>query len=220
VGALPQPETPLAPAATSPPAPAAVAEVSGAAPTKDARTTFPHDIAPSSEPASRGVARRFELGLGVGAAVPQTVAAASFLAAWVPADSGLGLTAAFTIATSREQPLADGRLAWRRWPLAGGLVFRAPLGRAVVDLEAGGALAWSHLSGRGFPSTSSADDFALGAFGSLRVAGASGRIVPFAAATGYGWFARSIAFVRPEGGGELELPHYDVLLVAGLAWRP
>src|SRR5262249_16055347 len=79
VGALPEPEKPLAPPATSPPSPAAAAEAKGAAPTTDDRTPFPHDITPSSEPASQEVARRFELDVIVGAAVPQTAAATSFL---------------------------------------------------------------------------------------------------------------------------------------------
>jgi hypothetical protein len=218
LGALPQPE---GGSAANPPAPPSTAgDTRGDVPTAPTATTrFSNDIAPPDARPSESVPRRFELGLGVGAALPQASAAASILAAWVPTGSGLGLAAAATIATPREEPLADGRLQWRRWPVAGGLVLRAPVGRVVLDLVAGGALAWSHLTGRGFPSTSSADDFTLGAFASLRIAGASGRLVPFVAATGYGWLAHSVAFVRPEAGGDVELPRYDVLLLAGLAWR-
>jgi hypothetical protein len=211
VGALPQRQ----------PEPDAKPIDTRSATTSEPRARFAHEVATPETTPPRGVSRHIEpgLGVGVGIAGPKAAAVASLVAAWIP-SSGIGLAVSATLASTREQPLADGTLAWRRWPVAAGLVLRVPLRGALLDFSGGGAFAWSHLVGRGFPSTSSADDFALGAFASARVASSEGTLVPFAALTGYAWLARSAAYVRPEGGAELDLPRYDFTLVAGVAWRP
>jgi hypothetical protein len=219
------PSTEVTPGATDAkppsPTPTPTAHAEGE-PAADTSATLPtHDSAPAQDGPTQAP-RRLEPGLGVGVGLsgPRAAATVSVVVAWVPAGSGVGLAASATVASPREQPLADGKLQWWRWPATVGLVLRTPAARAIVDVTAGGALAWAHLNGRGFPSTSSADDFTLGAFASVRIAYATGRLVPFAAATGYGWLARSTAYVRPDMGGDLDLPRYDVMLMAGATWRP
>jgi hypothetical protein len=221
VGALPPTQAP--PGAAQGAAPSALPPIrTEREPVKDtAATSTEHDNAPADGgPAAAPRWIEPGLGLGVGLSGPRAAATASLLVAWVPAVSGVGLAASATIASPREQPLADGKLLWWRWPMTAGLVLRTTVARTIMDVSAGGALAWAHLNGSGFPATSSADDFTLGAFASFRIAPARGRLVPFAAATGYGWLARSVAYVRPEAGAELELPRYDVMLMAGVTWRP
>jgi hypothetical protein len=120
----------------------------------------------------------------------------------------------------RRQPLSSGSVRYLRWPLLLGPAFRVPLAAASkLDLHAGAAVAWLHLSGSGFADSSDRDAVVGGGFVSTRFSLASKGFEPFAELSCALFPATRAFVVRGPEQIAVDLPHVELYVALGASLR-
>jgi hypothetical protein len=177
-------------------------------------------VRPSATPHA-GPSRQGLLGIALGAdwfsSSPAPLGALSWR--FTARRFGLGLGASVTFIAPHTLELSSGAVRYFRWPLLLGPTLRLPLAAPIIELQAGAALGWLHLTGLEFSPSQAHDDFAAGGFVSARASIGAGSFVPFAELSGVGWRS-SEAFVRR--GSELpsvSLPRLELYGALGASWR-
>jgi hypothetical protein len=138
---------------------------------------------------------------------------------WSPRRGGVGAFMSATVSGLHTQPLSPGRVDYLRWPLQLGPLLRLPLAASALDVKAGPVLAWLHLSGNGFASTSTRSALVAGGFISTRLAVTSHPFEPFAELGGL-LFDSSTAFIqRPADRVTATLPSFELYAAVGGSLR-
>jgi hypothetical protein len=157
-------------------------------------------------------------------------ASAAFLGALAGADFAPGAMAEVMVAPGRtnfaarvavlgtgmrNQPLADGRVAWTRVSLAIGPAWRLGRGRFVLDLHAEALAALLIVEGVGYSTTRQSFDVDPGLGAGARVAVRLGRFTPQVGVAVGGWLRQQQVHVT---GTDLVagLPRFEVFLSAGV----
>jgi hypothetical protein len=166
---------------------------------------------------------RFDWGLGAGGDFSGGVLAPAALASvgYGPESFGFGLTAQIALTTIRKEPLGQGQVLWRRWPLGVGVALRASSPGLRWDFSAGPLAAWLNLVGEYFVRDYTQDAVAWGGFLTVRAA-SRGRFAPFALANVQYYPGRSVATAAPQSAAagfaqdiEWPIPPLTFLVVLG-----
>lgn len=211
-GALPTPD----PA----PAPEPVPEKSPE-PEPEPEPTVSSSKPPEKPPAPvpvRSLPRHFELSLGGGAdlSAQQLSVAGLVSAAYLPAETGWGVSLFALMDGSRRQPLGAGAVSWSRWPVAVGPTLRVAANWMTLDFSAGPALSWVRLDGRDFDDNSSYGTPSWSGFLSARVA-SRGSLGVFGQGLGQVYLGTPTAAF---GDAEYQLPRLGAALLLGAHWSP
>jgi hypothetical protein len=120
---------------------------------------------------------------------------------------------------ARSEPLSSGTVRYWRWPLLLGPAWRVPLDSAAFEIEAGVALAWLHLEGKGFVVPTTRNDFLGGGYISTRIAVVADRFEPFVDLTGVLW--RSAQPFVQQGANQVDvgLPALELYVAFGASFR-
>ena len=181
------------------------------------RTPGPPAETSAPIPASREGALGAAFGVGLSADAPAILGSLGIR--WMPVTSGLGAAAAVTLMAPRTQDLSAGSVRYWRWPLVIGPAYRVPLASAKWDLQAGAALAWLHVEGRGFATQSTDNAFLGGGFVSTRISTGSDGFVPFAEVTGVLWRSAEAFVQRSAAQSAVGLPSLELYLAVGGSFR-
>jgi len=175
--------------------------------------------APSAAAPTEVAKRRFVLGAGIGGAANGTSFAPGLAlnAAWAPGRRGWGARASVTWLGARAEPLDGREVSWTRWPLSAGPFLRLPVGRASFDLEAGGALGWARLHGRGFETDATDSGITAGGYAAVRLVSTDAPLHLFVAAAPFYWFHNATAVATDSTGATVtsDLPAFEVLFTLG-----
>jgi hypothetical protein len=223
VGALPEPATPVlaspapeteSPSSASPPAPAVAPPA--ALPPRDSGAA-----AISPKPDRPTPRRSLELSVAAGGVLSSASPApfGTLGVRYLPESTGLGAALGATFSTPRRTELSPGSVSYFRWPLVVGPALRASLGSTRLDVTAGPAGAWFHLSGVNFHDSRTYDVVVWGGALAARWALPQGRIAPFIEVSGMA-FARARAVVH-FGTEEkaVELPNLELYASLGGSFR-
>ena len=205
----------LAPAVA--PAPSTAAPVAPAAPASPPVRSAPVVSVPLE------TRRRLVLGAGVGgASSPSFAPGLALSAADEPASGGWGARVSAAWLGSRTEPLSGHRVSWTRWPLMAGPFLRLRAGRAAFDLEAGGALGWTRLHGRGFETDATDSGISVGGYAALRFVPRPAPQRLFMMAAPIYWFQNATAAATDATSATQTrtLPPFEVLLILGLEFTP
>lgn len=210
--ASPQPETPPAPPAEPPP-PLAAPVV------PPARDNAAPAVPQQSE--RRAPHRSIELSAAAGGVLSSAspVPFGTLGLHYLPQSNGLGAALAVTLSTPRREDLSGGSVSYFRWPLVLGPALRASLGSTLLDVTAGPAAAWFHLSGVNFQDPATHDVVVWGGALAARWALPQGRLAPFIEVSGMA-FAKARAVVR-HGTDErsVDLPNLELYASLGGSFR-
>jgi hypothetical protein len=161
-----------------------------------------------------------EIDVGAVASVAgDTASAGGTLGLWLSrADSTVAGRVALLASLKRDETLGGGHASWSHAELSAGVSYRQRSPRWTVDLHADvvGALLW--IEGVGYMTTDQSYAFDPGVGLGLRLLHRRTPIAPWFDISGIGWLRRQQAVV--DGVGEvLDLPRYELLISAGLAFR-
>lgn len=163
--------------------------------------------------------RRFALGAGLGAAASASTFApgVTLAAAWDPGQRGWGARLSVAWLGARSEALAGHQVSWTRWPLMAGPFLRLGSASSSFDLEAGGALGWARLSGRGFGADATDSGLTVGAYGTLRYVPSGAPLRTFLMAAPLFWFRNATAVSTDATGATVSgtLPSFEVLFALG-----
>jgi hypothetical protein len=118
--------------------------------------------------------------------------------------------------TEHASPLGPGVAAWMRPGMALGLAWRLHDGATTVDLGGEGVLGVLVAQGIGYTPSSTEIDVEPGLGGGLRLGRRIGRLRPFLDLRADFWLRRQELNVRGLAD-TLELPHFELALLAGAA---
>ena len=139
-------------------------------------------------------------------------------AAVAPREAGLGVRAAVTLATSRDQKLDMGTASWRRVAVSAGGRYRILRGRLCVDLTVDAVGGFLSIQGSGFPNNMQASDFDPGVQAGLKLGRTAGAAEYWLSATAVGWLREERLHVM-GASAVASLPRIEGLLGAGISWR-
>ncbi|HVY28892.1 MAG TPA: hypothetical protein VHB79_20185 [Polyangiaceae bacterium] len=217
----------------APPTPVSAAPATERAPQSAAAT--PAVVAPPAVPSSRDSAaakvaspperptqrRNLELGVAAGGVLSSASPApfGSLGVRYLPESTGWGAALSGTFSTPRRTELSPGSVSYFRWPLVVGPALRASLGSTRLDMTAGPAGAWFHLSGVNFQDSRTYDVVVWGGALAARWALPQGRIAPFLEVSGMAFAgARAIVHVGTEERA-VELPNLELYASLGASFR-
>ena len=218
---LPPAESP-APADTAPstavsrsaPPPARIVTQPPAEPAK-ARVTAPRAAATQSSKPTHRIA--VSAAIGGTASGTQFAPTALLALSWDPVVHGFGARLSVAWSGARSQPLLDAahEVSWTRWPLLAGAFVRLPRGRFSFDLEAGAALSWLRLQGRGFePNNASDSGASFGGYAAVRFVPQDAPLHAFVQAAPVLWAGRANAKVAASAVST-QLPNFELLISLG-----
>ena len=175
--------------------------------------------APGAAPPPAVAKRRLVLSAGIGGAANSNSFApgVTLNAAWDPGRHGWGARVGVTWLGARSEPLDGREVSWTRWPLTAGPFLRLPAARASFDLEAGGALGWARLHGRGFATDTTDSGMTAGGYAALRFVPNDARLHLFVMAAPLSWCHNATAIATDATGAAVasDLPAWEVLLTLG-----
>jgi len=133
-------------------------------------------------------------------------------------EAGLGLRAAVTLATARNQTLGTGSASWRRVAASLGGRYRILRGRLCADVTVDAVGGFLSLAGSGFASNMSGSDFDPGVQGGVKLGRTAGALEYWLSASAVGWLREERLHVMGLSTVE-SLPRVEALLGAGISWR-
>ncbi len=147
----------------------------------------------------------------------ELVPAAELSLSFLPGGRGFGARAFALVPGAAGRELDESVATFARYPLGVGALFRVGQRDAWLDAGAGVAVAWLHVEGRTFARNSSADDWVIGPFASVRAGTEWGGVRPFAELGVLGWPGESVLISRtPAASATLPRVEGSLLLGAGL----
>ncbi len=190
---------------------------------REAEPTPPPSVEPPPKPvvaslpvraAARAPWGRWELNASVGGSLTgETVALAGSVGAALLSPRGWGVRALTMVDKTRREPLGDGSVVWRRWPIALGPTLRLDGGALRYDFTLAPALSWLRVSGTDFAPNRSRSALTWAALLDARV-GSRGEAGIFVGlqAHAYLYLVESSAYV---GQAEYPLPRFVLSLLVG-----
>ena len=119
--------------------------------------------------------------------------------------------------TSRSLSLSPGKVDWQHTAFDVGVLLRTLHPDWPLSFDAGLALGWATLQGRGFSQDRTLRSFEYGAVAALRLGRNLGHWCVWAEARTYGWVQGQRASLRGETTAGVDLPLVDVTASVGLS---
>jgi hypothetical protein len=161
----------------------------------------------------------WDIGAGIVAFVAGGVAFGGTVeAAVAPREVGLGVRAALTLATSRDQTLGMGSASWRRVAVSVGGRYRILRGRMCADVTVDAVGGFLSITGSGFATNMQGSDFDPGVQAGIKVGRTAGAAEYWLSASAVGWLREERLHVMGLSAVE-SLPRIEGLLGAGISWR-
>lgn len=147
----------------------------------------------------------------------ELVPAAELSLSFLPGARGFGARAFALVPGAGGRELGGAIATFARYPLGVGALFRVGQEDAWLDAGVGVAVGWLHVEGRTFARNSSADDWVIGPFASVRAGTEWAGVRPFAEVGALGWPGESVLISRsPAAKATLPRVEASLLLGAGL----
>jgi hypothetical protein len=187
------------------------------------RELGPRRLAPASVAVTPSPPLRARLAWDLGGAFTGALSGSSFApggsvaANLVARRAHVGGRLAAVGTATRDQQLAPGHASYTRAFFQLGPVARFNPSRLALDLHAELSLALTSLEGVGYATVARAFDFDPGLGGGARLGVRAGPVLPFLEVAVVGWLRRQ-RFDVTGVASAAELPRFDLLLSAGLAF--
>jgi hypothetical protein len=161
---------------------------------------------------------RVLIGAGGGVALVGSVAGAGGIEALAgKSDSRLYGRIGFTAETTRATSLSDGNVDWQHTTFEAGVLLRTLHPAWPMSIDAGLALGWATLEGRGFTPGRQHRAFEYGAVAAARLGRNLGRWCVWAEARAFGWARGQRAVLSGDTTAGMNLPLVDVTVSIGLS---
>jgi len=176
---------------------------------------------PPSPPPRRGARNAWDLALGIGSDFSggQPTLGGYLGAGYGARRDGFGLTSMVVPTLSRREPLDPGAAEWRRWPFGVGPSWRLTISAVALDVNAGAALSWLHLTSTALDRTSPKNAVTWGGFLNLRVA-SRGRPWGVFGLLGAQLYPKTTSVYATNTRRQYELPTWGLGLAVGLRFAP
>lgn len=135
-----------------------------------------------------------------------------------PREAGLGVRAALTVASSRDQTLGMGSASWRRVAVSVGGRYRILRGRLCADVTVDAVGGFLSIAGSGFASNMQGSDFDPGVQAGVKLGRTAGAVEYWLSASAIAWLREERLHVMGLSAVE-SLPQIEGLLGAGISWR-